>query len=55
MLGGIPSKTTWVQRLNYTRKYVKILRIFRGSGLKILTLLALPIYWAIIILVTFSL
>jgi hypothetical protein len=54
MKDNVPLNNSWAQRLNYTKKFVKILRIFRGLGLKTLALLALLIYWAIMILATFS-
>jgi hypothetical protein len=52
---NVPSKNRWVQRLNFTEKLKKISQIFRGLDLKILAYPALLIYWAIIILGTFSL
>jgi|TARA_R100000995_G_C3397577_1_gene83341 hypothetical protein len=55
MSGDIPSKTSWVQRLNFTNKSKEILRNFPLSGLKTIAYLALLIYWSIIILGTFAL
>ncbi len=51
----VPSKNTWVQRLNFTEKLKKAYQVYRGLDLKILAYPALLIYWAIIILATFSL
>jgi|TARA_B000000441_G_scaffold131777_1_gene116933 hypothetical protein len=51
----VPSKNRWVQKLNSIEKLKKIYQTFRGLDLKILAYPALLIYWAIIILGTFSL
>ena len=55
MNDNVPSKNLWAQRLNSTDKLKKIYQTFRGLDLKILAYPALLIYWAIIILGTFSL
>ena len=47
-------KTLWAQRLNFTKNLKEILSLFRLLELKTIAYLALPIYWAIIILATFS-
>ena len=50
----VGSKTRWVQRLNYIKNFANLYRKYLGLDLKILAYMALPIYWAIIILATFS-
>tara|TARA_Y100001937_G_scaffold20945_1_gene29449 strand:+ start:506 stop:673 length:168 start_codon:yes stop_codon:yes gene_type:complete len=50
----VGSKNTWVQRLNFIKIFVNLYRKYLGLDLKILAYMALPIYWAIIILATFS-
>ena len=50
----VTSIKTWVQRQNYIKNFVKILKEFHGLELKTLALLGLLIYWAIIVLATFS-
>tara|TARA_R100000655_G_scaffold6924_1_gene19265 strand:- start:339 stop:506 length:168 start_codon:yes stop_codon:yes gene_type:complete len=55
MSGDVPSKTSWVQRLNFTNKSKEILRNFPLSGLKIVAYLVLLIYWSTILLGTFVL
>jgi len=54
MNDDVTSKTTWAQRLNFIKNLKEILSLFRLLELKILVYMALPIYWAIIILATFS-
>ena len=49
----VTSIKTWVQRQNYTKNFVKILKEFHGLDLKILAILALLIYWVIILAATF--
>jgi len=49
----VTSIKTWVQRQNYIKNFVKILKGFHGLGLKTIALLVLLIYWAIILLGTF--
>ena len=55
MHDNVTLKKLWDQSVNYTKNLRKILPIFRLLDLKIIAYLVLPIYWAIIILATFSL
>jgi hypothetical protein len=49
----VTSIKTWVQRQNYIKNFVKILKELPGIGLKTLALSALLIYWVIIVGATF--
>ncbi len=55
MNDNVTPKNVWDQSVNYIKNLKKILHLFHGFDLKTLAFLALPIYWAIIILATFSL
>jgi len=55
MNDNVPSKNVWAQRLNFTEKLKNLYQIYRGLDLKILVYPVLLIYWATIILATFSL
>jgi len=50
----VTSIKTWVQRQNYIKNFVKVPKELPGIGLKTLALWGLLIYWATILLVTFS-
>jgi hypothetical protein len=54
MDNNVTPKKEWVQRLNYIKNYVNLVKIFRGLELKTLALLGLLIYWAAMILAPFS-
>ena len=55
MHDDVPSKVTWVLRLNFTKKLKENFLKFHGFGLKTLAYSALLIYWGIILLGTFLL
>ncbi len=54
MNDDVTLKTAWAQRLNYIKKLKKTLHLFLGFDSKTILFLVLPIYWAIIILASFS-
>ena len=55
MNDSVTPKTLWAQSVNYIKNLKKILHLFHGFDLKILAYPVLLIYWATIILATFSL
>jgi len=55
MREAVTSITTWVQRLNFTKKLKESYQSFPLFGLKIVAYLVLLIYWSIILLGTFVL
>tara|TARA_R100001480_G_scaffold36327_3_gene48971 strand:+ start:667 stop:834 length:168 start_codon:yes stop_codon:yes gene_type:complete len=54
MNDDVTPKTSWLQSVNYIKNLRRILPQLAGSDLKILALPVLLIYWAIILLATFS-
>jgi hypothetical protein len=54
MNDNVTLKTAWAQRLNYIKNLKENYLKFPGFDLKIIAFLVLPIYWAIILLATFS-
>jgi hypothetical protein len=54
MHDNVTLKNIWDQSVNCTKKLRKLLVIFRLLDWKIIAYTVLPIYWAIIILGTFS-
>jgi len=54
MHDNVTLKKLWDQSVNYIKKLKKIYLLFPGLDLKTIVFLVLPIYWAAIILATFS-
>ena len=54
MNDDVTPKNAWHQSVNYIKKFVNLYHKYLGLDLKIIVYMALPIYWAIIILATFS-